>query len=205
MKIPDLTNYRGRRLLDMVERVVVTALFVWLCTRFAGSLADKPANVIFLASEAVVALMVLLRRATDDISVRPGDWAAGFAGTLLPMLLNPVGGGWVGGAVLMAFGLVISLGAKLSLRRSFGIVAANRGIKRSGLYAAVRHPMYLGYFLSYAGVLMLNFSLWNAALLAVWGALQILRIHAEERILMADAAYQAHAARVRFRLLPFVY
>ncbi|CAN0500048.1 unnamed protein product [Phaeothamnion confervicola] len=105
----------------------------------------------------------------------------------------------------MAAGFAVSLGAKLSLRRSFGVVAANRGIKKSGLYAVVRHPMYLGYFLTNGGMILLNPSLWNAALLAAWTACQIYRIHAEERMLMQDADYRGHAEKVRFRLLPFVY
>ncbi len=85
------------------------------------------------------------------------------------------------------------------------MVAANRGIKRSGLYAAVRHPMYLGYFLANAGVLMLNPSIWNAALIALWTVCQLLRIQAEERVLFEDPIYRAHAERVRYRLLPYVY
>jgi protein-S-isoprenylcysteine O-methyltransferase Ste14 len=52
---------------------------------------------------------------------------------------------------------------------------------------------------------MLNPSVLNAGLLAVWTVLQIARIRAEEFILMQDADYQAHAERVRFRLVPFVY
>jgi protein-S-isoprenylcysteine O-methyltransferase Ste14 len=192
-------------LLDAFERVAITGLYIWLCWRFVGTLGQNPLNAFFLISEGVVAVMILLRRSTDNISVKPLDWVTGIAGTMLPMLVSPSGGGWIGGGVFLIAGLAISLGAKFSLRRSFGVVAANRGVKRTGLYAAVRHPMYLGYFLIYAGTLMLNPSLLNAGLLAVWTVLQIARIQAEEFILMQDADYQAHARRVRFRLLPFVY
>lgn len=198
-------GYSPRMLLDGFERIAITALFAWLCWRFVGSLQEQPAHLIFLIAEGVVAAMVLLRRSTDQISVKPADWIIGIGGTMAPMLVNPTGGGWGAGAAFLLAGLLISLGAKLSLRRSFGVVAANRGVKRDGLYAAVRHPMYLGYFLTYAGILMLNPSLWNAALLLIWTGLQIARIQAEERILMLDAVYRAHAERVRFRLLPFVY
>jgi protein-S-isoprenylcysteine O-methyltransferase Ste14 len=196
---------RPRLILDRVEKIAVVALFAWLCLRFAGDLKEEPANLIFLVSEGAVALMVLLRRATDQISLNPVDWIIGVGGTLLPMLVSPADGGWSGGVGLLAAGLMISLVAKLTLGRSFGVVAANRGVKRSGVYGAVRHPMYLGYFLTYAGVLLLNPSLWNSVLLLTWAALQIARIEAEERILMLDPAYQDHAGRVRFRLVPFVY
>jgi protein-S-isoprenylcysteine O-methyltransferase Ste14 len=196
---------RPRLILDRLEKIAVVALFAWLCLRFAGDLKEEPANLIFLVSEGAVALMVLLRRATDQISLNPVDWIIGVGGTLLPMLVSPSDGGWSGGVGLLAGGLMISLVAKLTLGRSFGVVAANRGVKRSGVYGAVRHPMYLGYFLTYAGVLLLNPSLWNSVLLLTWAALQIARIEAEERILMLDPAYQDHAGRVRFRLVPFVY
>lgn len=200
------SRFQQRRLLlDGVEKVAVVALFAWLCLRFAGSLQDQPANLIFLISEGVVALMVLLRRSTDQISLNPVDWIIGVGGTMLPMLVNPSGGGWGGGAVLLLAGLAFSLVAKLTLGRSFGVVAANRGVKRGGIYATVRHPMYLGYFVIYVGVLLVNPSLWNGALLLAWAGLQIARIQAEERVLMLDPAYRDHAERVRFRLVPFIY
>ena len=97
------------------------------------------------------------------------------------------------------------MSAKLSLNRSFGIVAANRGVKTGGPYAYVRHPMYLGYFLSQAAILIINFSTWNIVVLSIWAASQVLRIHAEERVLMQDAPYLAHATRVPYRLVPWIY
>lgn len=194
-----------RLLLDWSERIVIVGLFVWLGYRFYSTLDENPSNLFFLISEGAVALFVLFRRSTDQISVKPADWASGFVGTMLPMLISPAENGLSTGVVLLIAGVAVSLGAKFSLRRSFGVVAANRGVKRNGLYGAVRHPMYLGYFLTYAGVLMLNPSLYNAALLAIWAVFQIARIVAEERILFQDPAYQAHAETVRFRLVPFVY
>lgn len=203
MKNP--TPQQTRRLLDGFERVAITLLFAWLVYRFIGSAAEQPANILYLVSEGLVAFFVIFRRATEQISVRPMDWLIGITGTTLPMLAIPTGGGWIGATVLMIAGLAISFGAKLSLRRSFGIVAANRGVKRTGLYAMVRHPMYLGYFLVNGGMVLLNPSWWNAALMATWTACQIYRIHAEERMLMQAVEYRSHAEKVRFRLVPFVY
>jgi protein-S-isoprenylcysteine O-methyltransferase Ste14 len=78
-------------------------------------------------------------------------------------------------------------------------------VKRSGLYAAVRHPMYLGYLVTYVGAFALNPSAWNAVLLSVWLVFEVLRIFAEERILMQDEAYREHAAKVKFRLIPGIW
>lgn len=206
MQSPASHAFSDRRLLlDAIERVAVAGLYAFLLYRFAGSLAERPANILVLISEGLIAAMILLRRPTTDISLKPMDWLVGVLGTALPMLFLPTGEGWGGAAVLMAAGLGISLGAKLSLRRSFGVVAANRGVKRTGLYAAVRHPMYLGYLLTYVGTVLLNPSWWNLGLVVVWFAFEVARIHAEERVLMRDAAYQAHAASVRFRLVPGVW
>jgi protein-S-isoprenylcysteine O-methyltransferase Ste14 len=201
----NLSRLTVSRLLDGAERIAIVVLYIMLVHRFVGDLAAKPANILFIISEGLIAVMVLLRRGTEEISLRPVDWLTGVMGTALPMLYQPTGGGWSGGAMLMAAGLLISLGAKLSLRRSFGVVAANRGVKRSGLYAAVRHPMYLGYLVTYVGAFALNPSAWNAVLLSVWLVFEVLRIFAEERILMQDEAYREHAAKVKFRLIPGIW
>ena len=47
--------------------------------------------------------------------------------------------------VVMCVALVVSLGAFLSLGRSWGIIPANRGVKTGGLYRVVRHPIYASY------------------------------------------------------------
>jgi len=199
---------RSRRLsllLDGAERILIVGLFAWLTVRVAASLGETPGNIVFLFSEGLVTTFVLLRRPTDMISLRPFDWIIGTAGTALPMLIAPVGGGWIGAVAFCLLGLAISVGAKLSLRRSFGVVAANRGVKSDGLYGAVRHPMYLGYFILNGGMLVLNPSIWNAVILVVWAGCQLARIAAEERILVQDEAYRRHTEKVRFRLLPLVY
>ena len=196
---------KTRLTIDLLERVVLVALYIWLCYRIIGNLDKSPLNALFMVAEGTVAVLILFRKATDQISVRARDWFIGFAGAMLPLLIMPSGGGVWSGATLLMAGMIISLWAKLNLWRSFGVVAANRGIKRAGIYGAVRHPMYLGYFLSNIGVLMLNPSWFNAGLLALWSLFQLARIQAEERVLMLDPVYQAHAEKVRYRLLPKVY
>jgi len=180
-------------------------MFALLTYRVLHSIDETPINAVYVLSEGLVLVMILMRRATDQISIKPADWLVAFAGTLLPMMLIPSGHGWSGGAVFLIAGLCISVGAKLTLRRSFGIVAANRGIKRTGLYGIVRHPMYLGYTVSNLGALLINPSLFNACLFIIWSMFQIMRIHAEERILIQDPAYKAHVGLVRYRILPLVY
>jgi protein-S-isoprenylcysteine O-methyltransferase Ste14 len=199
---------RLRSTLDGAERVFVVILYLFLAYRFASAVEDNLFNLFYLGTEAFVVIMVLLRRSTDQISVSPRDWAVAFGGTFLSMALapgEPIAALSTLAGALLAAGFAISIAAKLQLRRSFGIVAANRGLKTSGVYGLVRHPMYLGYFFVQAGMLMLNFSAWNVAILSGWTMLQVLRIDAEERVLLADPAYRSHAERVRFRMLPGLY
>ena len=69
----------------------------------------------------------------------------------------------------MMAGLCVNISAKLFLNRSFGIVAANRGIKRGGPYRLVRHPMYFGSILTQVGFVLASFKLTTLALyLVAW-------------------------------------
>lgn len=97
------------------------------------------------------------------------------------------------------------MGAKFSLLRSFGLVAADRGIKQRGLYAVVRHPMYAGYIMTHIGFLLIAPSWWNLAVyIAAW-VLIIVRISAEERVLSANPQYRDYMTGVRYRFLPGVF
>jgi protein-S-isoprenylcysteine O-methyltransferase Ste14 len=191
---------------DRAEKAVLLGLFVWLASRFLPQLTSQPISLVYLLSEATVILMVVFRRSTHDISRRSIDWVAGFAGTFLPlMVVRSESAGVPYGSVLLIVGFVLSLGAQLSLRRSFGVVAANRGVRTAGVYGIVRHPMYLGYFVTHFGFLLMNPAPWNLMLYTGWTVCQLYRVHAEERVLSTDASYAAFARRVRYRLVPFVY
>lgn len=76
----------------------------------------------------------------------------------------------------------------------------------TGPYAHVRHPMYSGMILFFAGVPLLLGSWWGLAGAPVLLALLALRIRIEERTLHEGLpGYSDYAARVRYRLLPGVW
>ena len=100
----------------------------------------------------------------------------------------------------MLAGFAAQIAAKLTLRRSFGIVAANRGIKVGGPYRIIRHPMYAGYLLTHVGFLLFNPSLWNSRIYLIGFGFQLVRILAEERVLFQDTACRVFAAQTRYRL-----
>lgn len=209
LKYPDWLARRTT--LDLIEKIVVSALLGLLATRMIPSALNSGnvLPVILLASEALVVAFILLRRPTHDISVDWRDWLFGLAGTVAPLLAAPPGAtpiiptsvcAW-----LMMAGFCLNMSAKLTLRRSFGVVAANRGVKVGGPYRMIRHPMYAGYTLTQIGFLLSGPTLWNFAVygIALW--IQVIRIRAEERILNNDPAYCAMSERVRYRLVPYVF
>jgi protein-S-isoprenylcysteine O-methyltransferase Ste14 len=194
------------QLADRVERFVLIGLLGLLAYRLVPNLASNPVSLVYLVSETMLIVMVTFRRTANEISRSSADWAIGFAGTLLPlMVVRSDGAALAYGSTLLPLGFGIAVSAQLSLRRSFGIVAANRGVRTGGIYGLVRHPMYLGYFLTHLGFLLSNPVLWNAVVYAIWTACQLYRVRAEERVLSGDTAYAAFASRVRYRLVPFVY
>ncbi len=196
---------------DLLEKVVVVALLATLASRLipAAIATGHYQNWLLLVAEGCVVFFMIFRRSTTDISRRPLDWALGFGGTFAAMLviapsdtpLFPV----AFCAFLIMAGMLFQLYAKFTLRRSFGVIAANRGVKVSGPYRFVRHPMYAGYTLTHLGFLLSGPNWWNLGIYSLALALNIARLLAEERVLMADPAYQAMSRQVRYRLLPFVF
>jgi len=158
--------------------------------------------------ELACAFFLIVRRPARSTSRSPLAWLATALGTFGWLAARP-GGHPLGGldalyAGLQLAGLAVALASILTLRRSFGLVAANRGVCSSGPYRLVRHPLYLGYFLTQVGYGLESPTNRNWAILAVVGALQLLRIRAEERCLSDDPAYATYRERVRWRLLPQV-
>jgi protein-S-isoprenylcysteine O-methyltransferase Ste14 len=192
---------------DLCERVFLLLLFVWFASRVLPSVSGQPYNMLILVSETLTAFLVLIRR-PGPMATSFYAWAIAILGTCAPLLVRPADGALIpvwGAAALMTAGLLVSLAAKAFLRRSFGIVAACRGVRRDGPYRIVRHPMYTGYVVTHAGFLLLNPSPWNAAVYALaWGML-LLRVTEEEKMLSLDPAYRDYAKAVRYRLVPGLY
>ena len=203
----------GRALvLDLIERAVIAIFFSAMAWSFLVSWQQTGniVSLILLLSESSVVLFIVIRRSTGDVSVRPIDWLVAVLGTTAPLLVRPTGGGDALASLyvcvpLMLTGLALQIAAKLTLRRSFGVVAANRGVKVTGPYRLVRHPMYAGYLMTQLAFLLINPSAWNLAVYSFATALQIGRIMAEEQVLGSDPSYRAFAAVVPSRLVPRVF
>jgi protein-S-isoprenylcysteine O-methyltransferase Ste14 len=200
----------SRRLPSILARAVPASYFTIACIAFWKNFLStgKWTSLFWMVSEGVVVVLLVFRRPSSRISRSPWDWFAGIAGSLLVLLVRPTGnavGPDAAGFALQLVGTVFQLYGKLALGRSFGIVAANRGVVSSGPYRLVRHPIYLGYIVTHAGFLLANISAWNVAIYGVSYVFQVARIYAEERILSEDARYREYLRCVRYRLIPGLF
>ncbi len=194
-------------LLDASERIWMVVLFSCLVWRLLQTSAT-PYDGTILFSEGLVLFFLLTRRPAKSVSPRLLDWALAFAAASGPLLVSGGGQALAPGAVcmtIMMIGTAIQLWAKLTLRRSFGLAPANRGVKAGGPYRLVRHPMYAGYLVTHAGFWLLHPTGWNAAVYLGSFGLQVARLLAEERVLRQDPSYQVLCSRVRYRLAPGVF
>lgn len=114
---------------------------------------------------------------------------------------------WAGLAVALT-GVALAVWARRTLGRSFTMFPRPKpGAKlvTDGPFALVRHPIYAGGILLFAGC-SLAFSPWGLAATLVLALLWAAKARVEERRLAERfPAYAAYRERVRKRLLPFVY
>lgn len=193
--------------LDRAEQVIIVLLWTLLALRVDHS--SNPLAPLLLASESAVAIFVLIRRPTGNISMKLGDWLLAITATAAPLLISPGAIPFpqlmIPGVALIILGNIWQISAKLMLRRSFGIAPANRGVKVGGVYRFMRHPMYAGYLVAHIGILMLMGSPLNLLIYAIGWTAQIKRLIAEEEWLSQDAGYRAYKEQVRWRLIPGVF
>ena len=159
-----------------------------------------------LIVNSIMVAMYVVKRDARSISKSSFLWLLAFAGTCLPLILRPTAPSlpFSIGNIIQMVGIVAIIASMLSLRRSFGIVPAHRGIRTGGLYNFVRHPLYASELLWMLGFVIANPNGWNIALWFCDCVLQFTRAFAEERFLSLDPVYAQYRARVKYRLLPLV-
>lgn len=184
---------------------LIYALFVRI-SMGAALRGDSGALMLAVQELSIVLLVLTRRRAHVTVAGDSPPAVLAWCGTILPLVLRPFGLApaplaMVGSATQLVGGLLVLL-ATLRLGRSFGIVAANRGIQTGGPYRVVRHPIYAAYVLAFGGFVLAHPAPINVAILATWLVVQVLRVRAEERLLMRDTRYELYARQVRYRLIP---
>jgi len=197
-------------LLSVLSRVLLSAYFAIVCLGFWKNFVQtgKWTSLLWMVSEGLVILLLVFRRDSRRLSRSPWDWLVALGGTFTALLVRPATAAIAlesVGIALQVAGTMFAIYAKIYLGRSFGIVAADRGIVVGGPYRFVRHPIYLGYLFTHVGFLLTNWSARNIALYIVICFFQISRILAEERILRESESYRAYCQRVRYRVIPFIF
>jgi protein-S-isoprenylcysteine O-methyltransferase Ste14 len=199
---------RGRAASVLSRALLVTLFAAFAWANFARwRSTGEPSGLGTMLLEGWVAALFLVRRPTNEVSSRRLAWVAAPIGSFAMLLARPSPGGLpqLPCEALQLVGVAIALLSLGTLGRSFGLVAANRGVKTRGPYGFVRHPAYTGYLIAYLAYTAENPSLRNAALLVLSTAFQLVRIREEERLLSVDERYRAYTRHVRFRLVPYVY
>lgn len=169
----------------------------------------RPLGVAFFAEQMWVVAAYLIRRPARTVSRRWGDWLLAFGGTFGGVLLRPVGAhpqwGVSTGLALQLVGLAICVASFLTLGRSFGFVAADRGLVQRGPYAVVRHPIYASYLLLQFGYVLQSISLRNVLVVVFASGCNVGRAIVEDRLLATNEEYSAYRGQVRWRLIPGVW
>ena len=192
----------SRDLSDATARVLIAGLFLGLAYRVG-------LNVVETGRLSGLMLLTIVRRHASQVDrslrvrvvaaisivgpflMRPDESAA--------LLTEPVA------FAISGAGLAVVIAGKISLGRSFGLLPANRGVVCSGIYRLIRHPIYLGYFLTHGAFLFANATSWNILALVTADIALVARAHLEERTLMTDVKYQDYARSVPWRLIPRLY
>jgi protein-S-isoprenylcysteine O-methyltransferase Ste14 len=201
----------ARRLASLGATVVLASLSLLFGLAHVAHwrTTGEPTGLVFALQELVLVAVFVVRRRPLATSDRARDWVMAVVGAYAGLLLRPTGqvvGGlgnvWMG---LQLLGTVGAVACITRLGRSFGVVAANRGVRCDGPYRLMRHPMYASYLLGQVGYLLGSFSAVNLAVVVGAFAGQVFRMGAEERVLRRDEAYRRYCERVPHRLIPGVY
>jgi protein-S-isoprenylcysteine O-methyltransferase Ste14 len=184
------------------------ALFAYSSLHFFLQ-SHRPIGIVFALQQSLVAVLYLIRRPARRVTHRLDDWCLAFAGTFIGVLLRPDGehaawGIWAG-TLLQLVGAAVVVAGLVSLGRSFGFAAGDRGVVTRGPYGLVRHPMYAAYLLLGSGYLLQSLSWPNAAIVVIGTLCNGGRALAEERVLTANPDYLGYRRRVPHRILPGIW
>jgi protein-S-isoprenylcysteine O-methyltransferase Ste14 len=196
---------------DLFARAVVAVLFALMSVNLVGDFlrTGHVTGLLLVVSESLVVVLTLVRRHTPviDRSIAAATaTVVSFVGpalvrsaTLVPLAPDAIT------AVMSAAGVLVVIGAKITLGRSFGIAPANRGVVARGPYNFVRHPIYAGYIVTHAAFAMAHPSAWNVGVLVLADGALVARALFEERFLKGDARYRDYCGRVGWHLVPGVF
>jgi protein-S-isoprenylcysteine O-methyltransferase Ste14 len=168
-----------------------------------------PPGLGFLILELMTVVLFVARRQPIEVSNSAFTRLATGIGCFVSLLMrpahNPIAELGLFLELLQLVGVAIAAAGLCSLGRSFGLVAANRGIRTHGLYRFVRHPVYGGHIIIHSAFLLANPSLYNVGIFSMVWLFQLVRIGQDEKLLSSDPSYVRYMEKVRYRLIPLLY
>ena len=198
-----------RGLWEAFCNILTAAIYLWLAVRFARAFEARHelSILIYLIFQSLVILFVLTRHTPKCTSSSPFYWAISMMGSWSTLLMSPTTSLPHTELFLIPqlTGVLISLAGLISLNRSFGLMPSNRGIRTTGIYKVIRHPLYAGYILTNTSFFFQHLSLWNFLILLLSTTMEIKRILIEEEFLGTDPEYVEYRSRVEFRIMPGVW
>lgn len=196
---------------DFLSRLTIGVLWVLLSINLLNDFAHthRFTSLLLFVSESLIVVLMVFRRPTDVVDRSAVARIAALVSMVCPPLLRVGGGGGLVSDAVTAsvsvVGLLIIIAGKLAIGRSFGIVAANRGVVASGPYLVVRHPIYVGYLINYLAFCIANPTAANLAIVLIVDASLVVRALVEERTLVNDERYRTYCSRVAWHFLPGVF
>jgi protein-S-isoprenylcysteine O-methyltransferase Ste14 len=197
---------RHREIIFRAVTVPASAVFVVRASLAFAANPGRVAMLLVVISELLATALLLLSKAPTRRDMRPVAMACALWSFVYAAFLGVAPGyhcldGNICGAIGAA-GLVLTISGKMAIGTSFGVLPAMRAIVRIGPYRFIRHPIYVGYFITHAGFLLADFTLRNLIVLGALHLCQLVRVLREEKLLGQEAAYRAYCRDVRYR---FVY
>ena len=201
---------RFRAITDLLARAIICALFTFLCVNLLRDFlhTGHVTGLLLLVSELLVVVLTFVRRPARLVDRSFWAGLVTVVSIACPPLLRASTEPLLpdaGTASISAAGLLLVIGGKIVLGRSFGLVPANRGVVVAGPYAIVRHPIYCGYVITHVAFFLAHPSTWNAVLVVTADVALVLRALVEERVLDGDARYRAYCQRVGWHFVPGLF
>jgi protein-S-isoprenylcysteine O-methyltransferase Ste14 len=165
-------------------------------------------RLLLIAFQVLVVVLLLTRTDAKAKSRRIPPRVAAYAGTFAPLLLGfaassqVVPGLALAAVSIQAIGMAFVVYSLAILRRSFGVAPQVRTLVRTGPYRFIRHPLYVGEFVTLTGAVLVGPSWQKVVILLVTAALQVYRAIQEERLLSAhDPEYAVYMTETK-RFVP---
>jgi protein-S-isoprenylcysteine O-methyltransferase Ste14 len=175
-----------------------------------GTFGDWLRLTFILLKVAVIATFTTAVIARGDAKERTRDPLAFAACTVAVVATIPLQppDEW-SSASLMLCGELIALvsaiwvfAAAINLGRSFGVLPEARELVTEGLYSRIRHPIYLGEFGMFAGLLIAAPTAMNVVAMSLFILGQAVRVRLEEAALLRAFPEYAEYAAITPRFIP---